>query len=97
MASGDTADNVVAHRFALKADDGHNILTDLWQPPDNAETVAVVQLSHGLGEHSARYERFAQVCARSGIAIAVHNHRGHGESCPAEERGHFADSDGWER
>ena len=97
MASADSEHGVVAHRFTLAADDGHQVLTDLWQPEGNADTVAMVQLSHGLGEHSSRYERFAQRCVRAGIALAVHNHRGHGESCAADKLGHFADNNGWNK
>lgn len=97
MAIVEAKHGVVAHRFTLAADDGHQVLTDLWQPEGNADTVAMVQLSHGLGEHSSRYERFAQRCVQAGIALAVHNHRGHGESCATDKLGHFADNDGWNK
>ncbi len=39
---------------------------------------AVVQINHGLAEHAARYGRFADRLADSGIATFAHDHRGHG-------------------
>lgn len=39
---------------------------------------AVVQVNHGLAEHAARYERFAQFLASRGFATYAHDHRGHG-------------------
>lgn len=38
----------------------------------------VVQIHHGLSEHGARYERFADFLAARGIAVINHDHRGHG-------------------
>jgi alpha-beta hydrolase superfamily lysophospholipase len=39
---------------------------------------AVVQVSHGLAEHAARYGRFAGFLAGRGFATYAHDHRGHG-------------------
>jgi alpha-beta hydrolase superfamily lysophospholipase len=39
---------------------------------------AVVQVNHGLAEHAARYERFADFLAGRGIHTYAHDHRGHG-------------------
>jgi alpha-beta hydrolase superfamily lysophospholipase len=41
---------------------------------------AVVQINHGLAEHAARYERFADSLAARGYATYVHDHRGHGHT-----------------
>lgn len=40
----------------------------------------VVQINHGLAEHSARYIRFAQTLAQAGFHVYAHDHRGHGET-----------------
>jgi alpha-beta hydrolase superfamily lysophospholipase len=101
----DNADNkgaVVADRLALQAEDQQQILLDRWQPANEKPATdvtcrAVIQILHGLGEHTARYERFAQACATAGIVTVAHNHRGHGEHCVPEQLGHFADSDGWNK
>ena len=40
----------------------------------------VVQINHGLAEHAARYERFADFLAAQGFHVYAHDHRGHGET-----------------
>jgi alpha-beta hydrolase superfamily lysophospholipase len=56
---------------------------------------AVVQISHGLGEHSARYGRLADALNAVGFEVYAHDHRGHGQSVRrASELGHFG-PDGW--
>jgi len=86
-------ENTEARRLSLRAADGHRILVDIWRP---AAPRVLIHLFHGLGEHKARYERFAQFCNESGIVVAAHSHRGHGESYSDEELGHYADTDGWQ-
>ena len=89
--------NIVASRIILAAEDDHPVLVDCWLPTSDGAPTAVIQILHGLGEHAARYERFARTCAANGIAVAAHNHRGHGEACPADSLGHFADHAGWDK
>lgn len=88
------AESVEPERQSLPATDGRRILVDIWRP---AHPVALIHLMHGLGEHPTRYERFAMHCNQQGIAVAAHNHRGHGENCPEDELGHFADAAGWDK
>lgn len=38
----------------------------------------VVQINHGLAEHSVRYARFADFLSARGFATYAHDHRGHG-------------------
>lgn len=78
-------------RQVLHAPDGHEIHTHMWSPVDPVSRV--IQILHGLGEHAARYERFAHAAASRGCAVCVHDHRGHGPH--TEEIGHFADDSGW--
>lgn len=52
---------------------------------------AVVQINHGLAEHSARYERFARALGQAGLAVYAHDHRGHGGTeAPDAPRGSFS-------
>ncbi len=81
----------------LTAPDGHRILMTRWQPSGGAAPAAVVQILHGLGEHLGRYERFAEACCKAGLAVIGHNHRGHGPHTAADDLGHFADRDGWNK
>jgi alpha-beta hydrolase superfamily lysophospholipase len=90
-----TALQTEAHRSIVIAGDGRRILLDCWPAENAAEPAAIVQILHGLGEHPARYDRFANACCKQGYAVYAHNHRGHGENCVENELGHFADSDGW--
>ncbi|HEV3135405.1 MAG TPA: alpha/beta hydrolase, partial [Acidimicrobiia bacterium] len=63
--------------------------------PARGATRAVVQISHGLGEHSGRYARLAAALGAAGFDVYAHDHRGHGRSArSASEFGHFG-PDGW--
>lgn len=48
-----------------------------WDVPDPR---AVVQVAHGLAEHSARYDRFARALNDAGYSVRATDHRGHGAS-----------------
>lgn len=49
-----------------------------WQPAQTPR--AVVLLAHGLGEHSGRYQAFAEVLCGRGYAVVAPDHPGHGRS-----------------
>ncbi len=56
---------------------------------------AVVQICHGLAEHSARYRRFADALAQAGYHVYAHDHRGHGVNIGAHApRGMFSQKQG---
>ncbi|PWK72746.1 alpha/beta hydrolase [Aminobacter sp. AP02] len=58
---------------------------------------AVVQINHGLAEHAARYDRFADFLAALGYHVYAQDHRGHGAtSAPGAPIGRFAHSGGVE-
>ncbi len=76
----------------LRADAKHGIPVYLWEPQD--EPAAVIQIFHGLGEHSARYDRFARAAVVCGYAVCAHDHRGHGPG--AGKLGYFAPAKGWD-
>lgn len=51
---------------------------------------AIVQINHGLAEHSARYARFADFLATKGFVTYAHDHRGHGmTTTPDAPKGSF--------
>jgi len=85
--------DIQAEAFELATPDQHSIRGTHWLPA--ADTVAVIQVFHGLGEHHSRYERFAGLATARGLAVVAHDHRGHGHH--AEEQGHFADRGGWQK
>ena len=47
---------------------------------DVADPRGVVQIAHGLAEHSARYSRFAGALNDAGYTVRATDHRGHGAS-----------------
>jgi pimeloyl-ACP methyl ester carboxylesterase len=49
-----------------------------WDPV--GEPAAVLQLTHGMGEHVLRYERVARAFTERGFAVYGQDHRGHGAS-----------------
>ena len=67
-----------------------------WLPDAAVATRGVVQISHGMAEHAARYRGFAEALTAAGFAVYGHDHRGHGRTAgDPSRRGHFADRDGW--
>jgi alpha-beta hydrolase superfamily lysophospholipase len=45
-----------------------------------ANSKAVVQIAHGLGEHSRRYDEMAAALNRAGFSVYADDHRGHGQT-----------------
>ena len=80
-------------RHVLTAPDGHEIHVQTWRPA--GEPLGLVQLLHGLGEHSDRYAAFGEACAQQGFVLVAHDHRGHGEHC--DVYGFFAAAEGWHK
>ena len=62
------------------------------------EPIGVIQINHGMAEHSARYDRFADALAPAGFHVYAHDHRGHGGTKAADAvPGRFATSNGVEK
>lgn len=64
--------------------------------PDDGKVVAILQVSHGMAEHGARYARLAQEFTERGWAVYAGDHRGHGRTAGSGPMGHFADHGGWD-
>jgi alpha-beta hydrolase superfamily lysophospholipase len=59
---------------------------------------ATLQIVHGMGEHSARYARFAERLCEAGFEVIAADTRGHGRSlADSAPLGHLADHDGWSK
>jgi alpha-beta hydrolase superfamily lysophospholipase len=82
-----------ASEFHFGGADGAQRLGRRWTPDGTPR--AVVQIAHGLAEHSARYARLAGALNVAGFAAYASDHRGHGPACAADDLGHFADRNGW--
>lgn len=82
--------------FTVTATDGTPLHVFRWSPDAGAVPKAVVQIAHGMAEHSARYARFAEVLTAAGYAVYANDHRGHGQTAGDLKRaGFFAEHDGW--
>jgi alpha-beta hydrolase superfamily lysophospholipase len=80
--------------FTFSGRDGTEVFARSWRPADSPR--AVVQIAHGMGEHSGRYARFAEALVDAGYWAVANDHRGHGHTAP--DAAHFGDfgSGGWE-
>lgn len=80
----------------FKSHDGSSQIKGvLWQPVrTGAQGVSnpcgIVQIVHGMAEHSGRYEDFARFLVDAGFAVCAHDHIGHGRSARvADDLGHM--------
>ncbi len=81
--------------FSFQSDDGCELHVYKWSPDDD-NVRAIVQISHGMAEHAARYERFAEVLTREGFVVYANDHRGHGKTAGSLNNvGFLAKKDGW--
>ena len=56
------------------------IYVKIIEPEDRTLAKAVVQIAHGMAEHSMLYLDFANYLASNGYAVAINDHLGHGKS-----------------
>ncbi|MGL5819910.1 MAG: lysophospholipase [Phycicoccus sp.] len=73
--------------------DGTEIFTHRWLPDGPAR--GVVQIAHGMAEHSARYARLGEALAAAGYAVYANDHRGHGRTGSDDEHGWLGETGGW--
>jgi alpha-beta hydrolase superfamily lysophospholipase len=64
--------------FTINAPDGHRIEAFHWAAGKPVR--GVVQIVHGMAEHSRRYRHVAQAMAQAGYLVYASEHRGHGQS-----------------
>lgn len=75
------------HEFRFTSKDGLQIACARWQSRGPAR--GVVQIAHGLGEHSGRYAETIAVLQDAGLTVYANDHRGHGRTAASPE--HFGD------
>lgn len=89
--------------FFQTMSDGNEIWVNRWIPDNENEIKGVIQLHHGLSEHSLRYDRLGNVLTELGFVLNAYDMRGHGktaENAEAKGTGKFgklADKDGFNR
>ncbi|MCL2529820.1 MAG: lysophospholipase [Coriobacteriia bacterium] len=69
---------IATEEWSFPASNGEGeIFARAWLPP---EPKAVVQIAHGMSEHSGRYDEFARYLCGLGFAVVANDHAGHGLS-----------------
>ena len=64
--------------FSFASEDGLEIAYYRWRAAGRA--AGIVQIAHGMGEHSLRYAHLAEVLNQAGFHVYTNDHRGHGRS-----------------
>ncbi len=59
-------------------DDGLNLYYQVWQPEGKSK--AIIQILHGLAEHSSRYNNVVKFLVPNGFSVYINDLRGHGKS-----------------
>ena len=90
----------------VECDDGAKIYVRRWTADRGSEKpVAILQIVHGMAEHSLRYGRLAGVLCSKGFEVWAADNRGHGKTADLTINGagkggllgHTADEDGFFR
>lgn len=84
----------ITNEFTFKSASG---LCDIYAqsaaPSDFKDVKGVIQITHGMAEHSNRYARFAMELCKNGYAVYVCDLLGHGKSVASkDELGYFGDN-----
>lgn len=87
---------MLQHEFAFPSSDGKTDLHAVDWVPDSPVR-AVLQISHGVSEYILRYQALASFLTERGIAVAGHDHLGHGTSVsPGAPRLYFGPRGSWD-
>lgn len=73
-----------------------HIKFDIYQPNVILRYKGIIQLHHGLCEHSERYKKFAEYLSHEGFIVVVPDFPGHGTSLYHFEQGYFGQGDALE-
>lgn len=76
------------------SNDEHDIYGFIWKPERDYQIKGIVQIVHGMSEHSIRYEDFAEFLVNRGYAVCSNDHAGHGDS-HSGLRGYLGKTDGY--
>ena len=80
--------------FFPSSDGRSRIFSVRWIPEQ--KPVGLVQIAHGMGEHSMRYERFAKFLTERGYLVFANDHIGHGRSVGEEGTAmYLGEEQGW--
>jgi alpha-beta hydrolase superfamily lysophospholipase len=82
--------------YKIKTKDGAEIQIYEWLPDNPEKIKKIIQIAHGMAEHSARYADFAGFLTSHDIGVYAHDQRGHGKTAgKLENVGFIAPKNGW--
>jgi alpha-beta hydrolase superfamily lysophospholipase len=83
-----------SEEFSFKSQAGLEIAYYRWRT--TKKPTGIVQIAHGMGEHSLRYGDFAEFLNGEGFHVYANDHRGHGRTAKTKEMlGDFG-AGGWD-
>ena len=87
---------LIKEKFSFKSSNGTNTVNGFVIRKEQPPYKAIVQISHGMKEHTGRYEEYMNFMAENGYVVVSHDHIGHGMSVnDKSELGYFAPKDGY--
>lgn len=81
--------------FTYPSSDGVHIVRARAWPPQG-QPRGVVQIVHGVAEHTGRYDHVAQFLTAHGFLVCGGDHLGHGRTADDGKFGYFAPKNGWD-
>ena len=87
---------LIEEHFTFKSTDQTDVFVYKWML-ETQEVKGIVQISHGMAETAARYERFARTLTKHGFIAYANDHRGHGRTAKnIESLGYLGAEGGFE-
>ena len=74
--------------YYVKDSENKPLFVRSWKP-EHGSPKAILQIIHGMSEHSGRYSHVARFFTENGFIVVAHDHRGHGRTDP-DQLGHIA-------
>lgn len=71
--------------FTYPSSDGENTIAARWWVDEERKPKAILQIIHGMVEHTGRYDEFARYMAGQGYLVCANDHLGHGDSVKSME------------
>ncbi len=85
----------MTEKSTLQPIKSHTVFQTVFLPEKSPR--AIIQINHGLAEHSMRYHEFAKYLCDRGYGVYLHDHPGHGKTAGSNEaEGHLPWKNGWD-
>ena len=88
---------MIEKTFTFASENNTPIFTYCWLPDNQKNIRAIIQISHGMAEYSARYKNFAKYLTDNNFAVYASDHRGHGKTAGnIKNLGYIGDNNKWQ-